>query len=135
MTSNLGAVLNNLVLLGVKNGKKSSKSNLGLIMLDTALFILEGVLLKEKARPTYEGDILIDTGANKAFSCERPTFSRTGLQNRSKTQQDIVKDKLALLSHIFRPQNKNPIYSSLTLSIISMLFTANGERTPYKSTS
>ena len=25
-------------------------------MLDTALFILEGVLLKEKARPTYEGD-------------------------------------------------------------------------------
>ena len=56
MTSNLGAVLNNLVLLGVKNGKKSSKSNLGLIMLDTALFILEGVLLKEKARPTYEGD-------------------------------------------------------------------------------
>ena len=79
--------------------------------------------------------LLIDIGTNKVFSCERPTFSGTGLQNQSKTNQDIVKDKLVLLSHIFRPQNKNPIYSSLTLSIISMLFTANGERTPYKSTS
>ena len=50
--------------------------NLGLIMLDTALFILEGVLLKEKARPTCEGDNSIGKPPEAKILCFQGQHSR-----------------------------------------------------------
>ena len=61
--------------------------NLGLIMLDTALFILEGVLLKEKARPTCEGDISLGL-AHKSF-----VFWDRAPNSLLRIRQDLAKDK------------------------------------------
>ena len=61
--------------------------NLGLIMLDTALFILEGVLLKEKARPTW------DISIGKPPVAKSYVFRDSTLDSLLRIRQDMVKDK------------------------------------------
>ena len=65
------------------------------------------------------------------FSLNKSDPSGTGL-SLWKIRHEIAKDKT--LSHKANPQDKH-LTLSLTVSIISMLFNANGERTPYKSIS